>query len=259
MKYLGYVLGAGTFLAALAGPASAADVVPYANPFNGFYFGVHGGYGWADTESTVSRSYAFCYLGFCDPNPEDRLELEDDYSVDSKGAFLGAQAGANFVMDQGILLGAEVSGSWTAMSGDDSFESENPYIDSQVSVDQEINAIGLAQAKLGWANDTVAIYATGGLALASVSTEIDIKERFLGDIGDISDDQTLTGWTLGAAIDYMVTDNVSIGVAYNYVDFGDYNTEGSVDSGGLFGVAGDVNDDADLHVNMVRANLNYHF
>ena len=30
--------------------AGAADVELTTNPFNGFYVGVHGGYGWADSE-----------------------------------------------------------------------------------------------------------------------------------------------------------------------------------------------------------------
>ncbi len=47
MKFLGFAFGASTILAALAAPASAADVgvASYSNPFDGFYMGVHGGYG----------------------------------------------------------------------------------------------------------------------------------------------------------------------------------------------------------------------
>jgi outer membrane immunogenic protein len=64
-----------------------------------------------------------------------------------------------------------------------------------------------------------------------------------------SDSNTQVGWTVGAGVNYMATDNVMLGVEYLYVDLG----EGSY----KFGDTGDA--DIDLNMSIVRGTVSFKF
>ena len=121
--------------------ANAADP-GYESPFNGFYAGVHGGYGWGDSQIDYNGTYSYSAssdaeicdydngggIGFCTPYPVagDEGEFGGSRSLSSSGGVLGIQAGANFVMGGGFLIGAEVSASWSGIAGEDS-RRRNPH------------------------------------------------------------------------------------------------------------------------------------
>ncbi len=165
-------------------PVAPPPVVIAENPFDGFYLGIHGGYGWQ------SGSYS------------------------GDGWLLGGQLGYNWVAPSGLLLGAEISGSWVDVGGSQS----------------NVNGLGIAQGKLGWANNQVAIYATAGGALASLESTVPA----------FGFDDTPGGWTVGAGMDFMIIDDWSLGASYNYIDFGSNNSGGS-------------------DINVIKLNLNYNF
>lgn len=266
----GLLVGAG--LMAMAATAQAADAYTSSeSPFNGFYTGVHAGYGWADTAIDYNGSYAISASSPDADGPDfgpvaGPDSFEGDFSLNSKGALLGAHAGANFVSDSGLLLGMEVSGSWTDISGEETFDDG----DATVSAEQSIGAIGLAQLKLGFASENTAIYALGGMALGQVNTTASLgtggcigpcldEDEFI-NLVDINDKQTVTGWTIGAGADAMVSDNVSIGVTYNYVRF-EYENGYDVDEDFLtfIQVLGEVNTDTSVSAHLVKASVSYHF
>ena len=268
-----YGLLVGVGFLAMAATAQAADAyTASASPFNGFYMGVHAGYGWADTAVDYDGAYAIS-ASSPDADPPgydggivDGGPFQDDFSVNSKGALLGAHAGANFVSDSGMLLGMEVSGSWADISGEDTFTDG----DASVTAEQTIGAIGLAQLKLGFANETAAIYALGGLALGQMETSAGLGgSECVGeepgdcvdlDIVNINDKQTVAGWTIGAGADAMVSENVSIGVTYNYVRF-DYENSYDVNEQllSVISILGEVNTDTSVSAHLMKASVSYHF
>lgn len=168
----------------VAPPPVAPAPVVMENPFDGFYLGIHGGYGWQSNGGS------------------------------GDGWLVGGQAGYNFVFGSGFLLGGELSGSWADVG------------DSTVTM----NGIGILQAKVGWANDRIALYGTAGGALASLDTRYPT----------FGFDDTPGGWTVGAGMDFMLGRDWSLGASYNYVDFGSNS----------FGASS---------VNLLKLNLNYNF
>ena len=90
--------------------------------------------------------------------------------------------------------------------------------------------------------DRILVYGTGGLALADgkvsstdtfaitpgpgappgtgVRVDIGPLTGYPTTVGRASDRQTHVGWTLGAGVDWAVTDNIIIGVLYRHSDFG---------------------------------------
>ena len=96
------------------------------------------------------------------------------------------------------------------------------------------------------------IYATGGLAVANVEVSID-NLGFDGD--NYSDSDTLTGWTAGAGVEYRLTENVSVGAEYLYVDLGTVETNYEITPGPVV----DIHSETDFTMSIVKASLNYRF
>jgi outer membrane immunogenic protein len=254
---LSTILMAGAALSQFIVPASAADVNVAENPFNGAYFGVNGGYGWADSDIDYKGSYETSIS--VSPGPSG--DFKGNTSVSSSGGLLGAQFGANYVMDNGLLIGAEVNGNWSSLSGDSHFTDG----DVSASVSSDITGLGIGEVKLGWANSAFAIYGLGGVAIGNAQISGNLRANIINEdginVGKLSDDQMVTGWTLGVGADYMVGHNVSLGVAYNYIGFGDFDSTFNVDRTAytIVNIDGRVKTSTSLDVQVVRATLNYHF
>jgi opacity protein-like surface antigen len=59
----------------------------------------------------------------------------------------------------------------------------------------------------------------------------------------------------------MVTENVSLGLTYNYIDLGDYDTSYTVNENYFlfFNVFGEIDTNTSVNMHVVKATLNYNF
>ena len=105
------------------------------------------------------------------------------------------------------------------------FDFADIEIDNNVGT---VDRIGRVKAKAGYDLGQTLIYATAGAAYAEA-------ELFGGDFTD-------WGWVAGAGVDYMVADNVSLGLEALYHDFSEFDDSGT-----------------DLSLTMVSAKMAYHF
>jgi outer membrane immunogenic protein len=103
----------------------------------------------------------------------------------------------------------------------------------------DVHYFGTSRVRLGYAMDRMLVYATGGLAYASVKA---------GNATD-QDSKTRYGWALGAGIEWMLRPGWSAKVEYQHLDLGDGRTYSTGGSG-----AG-----VDLSADIVRAGINYRF
>ena len=207
---LGYIF-AGALIAA-ATPAFAADlapapvepVAPIVVPFtwSGFYVGADIGYSWSQVDTDLSGA-GLLALGVSPFN----------LSPDSDGVVGGVYVGYNAQFNQ-IVVGIEGDIEAASNSGDDTFSliPGTPFINSKV----EKNWQGSIRARLGYAFDNFLPYITGGVAFA----DYDVKATdFLG-AEVTSGSNTLTGWTIGAGVDYAFTANLIGRLEYRYTDYG---------------------------------------
>ena len=74
---------------------------------------------------------------------------------------------------------------------------------------------GAVRARAGYAVDRFLPYLAGGVAFTKYKVVIDES----GDIA--SDSQSLTGWTVGAGVEYAFTDQLMGRFEYRYTDFGE--------------------------------------
>ncbi|MFC4625556.1 outer membrane protein, partial [Daeguia caeni] len=63
-------------------------------------------------------------------------------------------------------------------------------------------------------------YIAGGVAFGNVKTSVRYEDYEDDDYIAASYSKTMTGWTLGAGVDYAVTDNLIARLEYRYTDYG---------------------------------------
>lgn len=233
--------------------AEAADLPVKAPPpapiqtynWSGFYVGAHAGYRWADADFSGP---GYDFVGFPFPVRNESYRLN--------GGIFGVQAGYNYLITPTILAGIE--GDWSWGSRHDSaagtvfaFALDGLSFASEAKLTWQATIRG----RLGVVNGPWLFYGTGGVAFARVrwtdnSTFIfdgtPTTTAFSSDVG-----RTLTGFAVGAGIEYMWTQNWIARVEYLYENFGDVNVPF-----GLGPVTGTLNLN---NVNKVRVGISYKF
>lgn len=204
-----------------AGASMAADVATSAGyDWTGLYLGAHGGYVWGEADVG--------YEG-------------DGGGGDLDGFLGGALAGYNFQTDM-IVLGVEGDVGGGDVNGNGAVGAPPPQPASYYTYDLDWNAH--LRARAGVAVDKALFFVAGGLAVARHTLSAEENNQSHGD-----DSQTHTGWTIGAGVEYGLTDNLLLRAEYLYDDYGSQTY--SDDEGDEY--------DVDLTAQTARAALSYKF
>ena len=147
--------------------------------WTGFYFGVHAGAAFDDSEEDCEFKKD-CYAVRMEYGSDD----DDDDDDDDTSWLAGLHVGYNWQKPSNWVLGIE---------GDVSFADDIDYLAS-------------LRGRLGYAFGPTLVYATGGVA-------------FLGVDEEFSDDDTITGWVAGLGIEHKLKDSMSIGLEGLYYSF----------------------------------------
>lgn len=223
------VVSSGAFAADLA-PQVVEPTAPIVMPFTwtGFYVGAHAGYGWGDTKAR-----------FNGPVPHG------DFTPD--GFIGGVHAGYNYQFETPVVVGLEADIDGSDVKGD----FDNPF-GGFSGGSAKLRWQGSVRARFGYAFDRFLPYITGGVSFGDF--------RFAGGPGVGSGlspalvpwSKTLTGWTIGAGLEYAFTDNWSARLEYRYTDYG--NTSRS-----LAPAYPGVIERMDVKLHTVQAGISYKF
>jgi outer membrane immunogenic protein len=193
-------------MALAAAPAAAADLprggAPYRAPsyvagynWTGFYVGLHGGYGWGDSNG-----------------------------VDLDGGFVGGQVGYNWqAMGSPWVFGVELDSAWA------DFGSNNTVVAPGVlvSVNSSANYMGSFRGRVGYAVwDRTMLYATGGVAW--LNNEVTVIATSGPFTAGASDTKTHIGGTIGVGLEHVFAPNISGKVEYRYTAYGSETYFGSL-------------------------------
>jgi outer membrane immunogenic protein len=204
MNRFSLLLAAGVSAVAMASAAEAADLiietpaVPMAEDhtgnWDGVYLGVFGGYG-------VGEAYG-------DDPGDATTELDGNWI----GGFV---LGADFTVTEGLVVGIAGDVTYLGLDG-----VQDPLF---FNVGYDLYWAGSLRGKVGFDGGTFLPYLTGGLAVAGAKLE---------GSGAVtgSDSNTHIGWTIGAGVEFAVTEDVSIDLLYKYSDYG--TQEYTLDFGG---------------------------
>ncbi|TRD00365.1 porin family protein [Mesorhizobium sp. WSM4303] len=209
-------------LIVLAAPAFAADpmAVPMTEPgfdWTGYYAGLQAGYGWGQSDISVTEDAPFAI------------------TPDIDGGFVGGHVAGLWQFDQAVI-GAEAELNYSSIDG-----KAESGLGSIFGTD--IKWFGSVNAKAGFAMDRLLVYGVGGVAFAGIETSQVAGASFAST-------RTNVGWTVGAGVDYALTDKFIVGAQYRYYDFGSEH----------YDVPEPFNDrDQDVKLNTVGINLSYKF
>jgi outer membrane immunogenic protein len=222
-----YLTGAAiAVLVAAATPAHAADIeLPSSYDWSGPYVGLQAGYGWQSNNDIDLNQLAFGFL----------LQL----SRDDNGPLGGLHAGYNYT-DGNFLYGIESDLEHAGIKSD-GFHSD--FSD----IDKSIDWLGSLRLRGGVTRDRALIYATGGLAFG------DVDMQLTSITGSVSNRELALGWTVGAGLEYAITDSLSANIEYRYTDLADTENNGNTFSVGPF------TSNHENRFQAVRAGVSWHF
>lgn len=238
----------------VAGSASAADIAvrPYTKAppteqvynWTGFYIGGNVGYGWSQVkhEDLVPGFGGFWTSGTVSP-------LGPTQTIKPEGAVYGGQIGynwqsANWVFGlEGQFNGADLKRTDTSI-----------FFPVTDRLSAKIDSFATVTGRVGYAFNNWLPYIKGGYAGANLkTTNFDI-------FGNHLDNSTWrSGYVVGAGLEYGFAGNWSVGVEYNYLDFGSKSFTGTNRTaiGGTFGAAENFSDN--LRISTITGRINYRF
>ncbi len=195
------VAGVSLGLLVVDGAAMASDM-PVKAPhiqsvfdWTGFYIGAHAGYSRGSSNAVLS-----------DP-------ATTATSNSFGGVIGGVQAGYNYRLPSGILLGVEADITFPNYLTSNSVVSS--LATARSAATEQWDYVGTARGRVGYATGPWLAYATGGLAWAG--------ERFLNLSVIGGDEKTLNtrlGWAAGAGVEYAFAPHWSARLEYLYSQFG---------------------------------------
>lgn len=209
-------------------------------PWDRYYVGLLGGYG----ESSIETSDRDAAVSFF------------DNSLDMSGGLAGVTVGRNFQMYDNWVLGVELDAALANIDGGKR-GTQGEYIEA------ELNGILTARARLGYAlgdEKQFLPFVTAGLAaghytvgsFGGVSLEPDDP---VGNAVEESD--WLGGYALGAGVEYLVGDRISLKADYLFMHFGgSITTDPIIPQGTLVPLRTEYDPD-DVHVWRLGVNVAY--
>ena len=229
-------------LALMMGAAQAADIEapPAVYDWTGGYIGIQGGYAWGKSDAETDIDPEFTDI--------DTLDI-DDFKANG---FVGGAHVGYLLQSDAFVYGVEADIEYADLN--DEVDIVFDGAGDGGSGEKNIDWLGSLRLRAGIAADRALFYATGGLAVGGVSLETDLSQEALdAGLTNDDDDKTKWGWTLGAGVEYAVTDALSARIEYRYTDLG--KTDVRVENEDGFGVDGET--DNDFHA--VRVGLSWHF
>jgi outer membrane immunogenic protein len=168
--------------------------------------------------------------------------LADPLDLAAGGWLAGVRAGVN--AEAGVLVfGAEADLAKTWIGGDGSATEGLNSLDYSYDLDW----LGTVTGRLGYAADTLLLYAKGGLAAGGVRSAL-TPTAPLPAPPPVSADTVATGWTVGLGTEFAFSENATAGIEYDFVSLGtqfDYDDATTTDAR------------QDLHI--VKLGVNYGF
>lgn len=223
----------------LAGPALAGgmlveDAAPRAAHWTGCYGGGHLGGAWGTSDKWIPRT------------PGGAFEGVSLGGHDSDGFIGGVQAGCDYQLENGVVLGVGGDYGWTEANG-----SHPSARETGVTYRSETQGLGALTGRVGYAAGDVLLYMTGGVAWERVSYSAATTQIGTAYRASV----TREGWTIGGGGEYAITEHLSAFVHYAHYDFGTDRTTLDPQFAFLPTAFVDIEDTA----NVVRAGVNLRF
>jgi outer membrane immunogenic protein len=208
-------------------PVYKAAPAPIFN-WSGFYLGIEGGGGWADTRHT------------------NALGAGDSGTTGISGGLFGGTYGYNAQAGSWVL-GLEGDISWSGIEKNFNDTNGSNFCGETIGGHCVTNLhwLGTDRVRLGYAWDRLLVYGTAGVAYGNVGGTIAVP-------GFLTGDRTHSGFTFGGGVEWAFAPNWSAKAEYLRADLGNNVTYGTIGT--------TPNERVSLKsLDIVRIGLNYRF
>ena len=221
--------------------------------WNGYYGGLHVGYGFGRKKSSVDAASPTA-VPIIAASP---AFFPTSYDLATEGVVLGGQVGRNWLHGQWVY-GVEFDMAYSKLQGVDSFTNAAGNFNS--SVDHSINWLSTLRGRVGMlVHPSTLIYGTAGLAFGETTLHSDwgflTAPACAVDCGQKTTSRISTGYTVGAGMEHALNGWASLKVEYLYVDLGK-QSHVNTDS---FNPAISFKFNAQNTTNLLRAGMNFKF
>ncbi|MBT3070600.1 outer membrane beta-barrel protein [Rhodomicrobium sp. Az07] len=222
---------------AIAAQANAADIytpsmkdapiIVVPPTWTGFYFGGHLGSGWGSFDT--KRNW---YYNDLEPITDFTYGTVGGRSMNDQNAFGGGQFGYNWQTGGNFVFGIEVDIGGLGGENQRTFVADTLILGGLLSdraivnVKSEGGFYGDVTGRLGYTWGNTLLYAKGGFAWIQPEIKVSIAETpyLLGIPGETeyfrrTYDDTLTGWTVGGGLEFMLNPNWTVKVEYLHYNF----------------------------------------
>ncbi len=197
---------------------------------SGFYLGINGGYSWGNAEAkvttTISSDNPYLF------SPDIPLILKKgDFHFHPQTGMGGVQLGYNSCLSNNVLVGIETDFGFFHYNRSKSISLVYPEATlATFTIYQKIDTHWLytLRPRLGYIYQRMLFFLTGGLSV----TDLHYKEIFSDDYYTfypsppganayqlISKRKTIMGWTVGAGLEYLLINHLSLCLTYLYSNF----------------------------------------
>jgi len=235
------------FMAISSSVMAGEDIAPVVpdpvNNWDGFYIGIQTGYNWGDADvAWVDNA-----------GTADQVDYQGPaYNVD--GSIGGIYGGYNWLLSGKWLIGLE--GEWNFMGAED-IQSTNYEGTDNFPGEVKQNWDASVRLRAGKIMGDFFPYITGGVAWGGFH----VKQYYVNDPEYVyfDKDMTLTGWTLGAGLEWSVSSDVHLRVQYRYTDYGDEQKRDNWSSYGVVDPDDYTDAKLDYNAHQVTLGLTYQF
>lgn len=185
--------------------------------------------------------------------------MNRNLKIDGNGFMGGGQAGYNYLLPSNWLIGFEADAAGTTinpcMFEAGRYGAAGSYTLNYAS---SLDFLGTARARLGYVlPQKFLVYGTAGLAYGGVNTDATIHFQSGTDNTNFNVHRSAIdlGWTVGAGVEYPVTDRLSVRSEYLYADLGSNTMFSGVLVTGSLNASGNIKAETSAHI--IRLALNY--
>ena len=235
------MLGAAAAVAdEMATPPAVFILGPTATlPWTGFFIGINGGAGWANSFVVYTPNDAAAQAGTCGGVGHGQCVPGIDFKLE--GALAGGQIGYDWQINSLWLVGVEADYQWADFTagGQSTFHLGNVGTVG-MNVEQSVTSFGTLRLRMGVLPvASVLLYGTGGLAFGTTSESFNLLDSLAGGTGSLSSggfsysctaggpacftgatSQTELGWTLGGGGELRLTSNLTFLTEVLYLQLG---------------------------------------
>jgi outer membrane immunogenic protein len=234
-----FLLAGAAFAAMTPAAFAAGPVLEPVDVWSGYFVGIQAGYAFGDLDGDVSTGVA------------PPLTVDGDYSFEPEFALGGLYYGRNWQSGNWVF---GLDSSISLIDIDESTIEGDGNITGSAAVDEldiEASLLGLSRAKVGYAFDSILVFAAAGLATTRFEYAINDYDVGGGLGALIDEDSFAFGFTVGVGVEAKFAENWSARIEYIYAKIED--DIDVVDGPTVIGT------DVELELSIVRGGVAYHF